>query len=714
MVATFYFDRQLASAFERIDNGRKLTLDALNEHAELAPWLRSLATSIDEVQYSVRLEQSLRSIANLKSIAESQELETAERVRDLSWLAQTVIDKDLLNLRVARRNWKHWEACDDALQSLKALNFSILRNLGVEGAQAKMQALTEDCSAHKEALKKSETKLLEGLFALAGMQATILRVAFVLLFISSTLALIRLTRLTVMVRKLTRITQFTSKTTNQAKPSKPPASKKTLERSQAPPSQPAPSGPTSQSSSHSDPNVITIDLMGEEITGVANEKLLSVILPAKVYRGRRLPDIIAEKVGADLANSTRQFIDYLRMRTHHQAVIDRSNPLKQFTVPVPRGGQNVNSTFQTRFRYIDPSKSRRHLQVLVRMLPPGGTPSPSSDPESRNNAAPGDQTQPINLQSKKVASGNTSAIDLGLLNDFLYDAQEELHEVVTQATRCENKADQLQPLIEESFRIVHKMKGDAGMLNLDKLVEKSHASEDSLNSMLRDTHRGTCDKNRFIKELTTLETLLSREMDATKRLPSDSRHTALTMSSITEHLLSRFQTYIDAVANKYNKSAKIINAGFNAQALPSDKAKDIISMMLQLIRNATFHGIEDHLERKKKGKKEQGSIQLSLTQTDREAIISVRDDGRGLDTNQIRSTARRLDMYTEDLDHFSASQLHQLIFSPGFSTSEKVDQNAGRGIGLDLVKSTISRWGGSIEILSEVDRFCEFRLKIPL
>ena len=137
-------------------------------------------------------------------------------------------------------------------------------------------------------------------------------------------------------------------------------------------------------------------------------------------------------------------------------------------------------------------------------------------------------------------------------------------------------------------------------------------------------------------------------------------------------------------------------------------------MVLQLLRNATYHGIENRQNRKQKGKPEIGSISIASTEAPGSLSISVKDDGRGIDLEQIRQTARKLEKYaTTNLDDLSNSGLQELLFSPGFSTSSQVDQNAGRGIGLDLVKSTLQKWGGKIEINTEKDRFCEFRLIIP-
>lgn len=718
---TFYLDYQIGTSFERLQKGRELTKNALSEHEELSNWLQMLASSVDEVQYSVRLEQSLRLVSSLKRVSESQELEAAERTHSIFWLGRWVVAEDLLSLRVARNNWRRWEACEDALGDLKELNFSILRNLGVEGAHAKIQELTEECLTYQKALENSDNLLLAGMFSLSQLQTLQLRIAFILLFISSSLALIRLTRLTRMVRKLTTLRQMQVRTTQSSAPNRQAVPQRTAPSQPPPPSQPRTSSPTSQPTpgAGTDANTALIDLMNDEIIQVKNEKMLSFVLPSKQYQGQRFSDLIAEQAGEEAANNTRQFIDYLRMRNHYQAVIDRSNPLKQLTVTVTKNGQKANVTLHCRFRYLEPGKNRRKLQVQIRLSSPsnpsGNAVNSRTDQATPDSSlsSPNNITQPLKPDIKKDEGGTTSTIELSLIHDFLIDAREELHALLFQVTSSDGSREALQPLLEESFRAAHKMKGDAGMLSLNEIVDKAHQFEDKINAQLRGAGSDQMDRKTFSNDIAELEAFLASQMETSAKPSGESNQTVLNMSSITEHLFRRFQAYVDVVAKKYDKSTVVKNAGFNANDLPSDKAKDMISMILQLIRNATFHGIETREDRKKKGKPEQGNIHLTLTHSGGKTAISVRDDGRGLDLNQIRQAAKRLDLHKSDLDNLSTTALQQLIFSPGFSTSEHVDQNAGRGIGLDLVKSTVSKWGGTIEIATEAEKFCEFRLIIP-
>ena len=131
-----------------------------------------------------------------------------------------------------------------------------------------------------------------------------------------------------------------------------------------------------------------------------------------------------------------------------------------------------------------------------------------------------------------------------------------------------------------------------------------------------------------------------------------------------------------------------------------------------MLRNAVAHGVESREERLAKGKPEVGDVQLVLRQEGNEIILSLSDDGSGLDFDRIRTRGVAAGLIGADED--DAERLANLIFTPGFSTAEAVSQVAGRGVGMDVVKSEVGSLGGRIETVSAPDKGTEFRLYIPL
>ncbi|MQY51512.1 Hpt domain-containing protein [Rhodocyclus gracilis] len=138
-----------------------------------------------------------------------------------------------------------------------------------------------------------------------------------------------------------------------------------------------------------------------------------------------------------------------------------------------------------------------------------------------------------------------------------------------------------------------------------------------------------------------------------------------------------------------------------------------------LLRNAVVHGIEAREERRAKGKSEIGEIALTLQQTGNELILTLSDDGGGLDFARIRAHAREAGLLDDDASAATApdserkARLVELIFAPGFSTAE-LSQVAGRGVGLDVVKTEIAQLGGRIEVDPAPTQGTTFRLTVPL
>ena len=132
-----------------------------------------------------------------------------------------------------------------------------------------------------------------------------------------------------------------------------------------------------------------------------------------------------------------------------------------------------------------------------------------------------------------------------------------------------------------------------------------------------------------------------------------------------------------------------------------------------LLRNALAHGIESAEVRKAAGKTEFGEITLTAQQSGNEMLLTVKDDGAGLNFARIREKALAKGMLTPGIEP-SEAQLAQLIFAAGFSTAEQVSEVSGRGVGMDVVKSEIAALGGRIDISSTTGGGTQFSIYLPL
>jgi two-component system chemotaxis sensor kinase CheA len=181
-----------------------------------------------------------------------------------------------------------------------------------------------------------------------------------------------------------------------------------------------------------------------------------------------------------------------------------------------------------------------------------------------------------------------------------------------------------------------------------------------------------------------------------------------------DQLFRRFPRVVRDVARSRNKDIVIEIAGQN-----TDLDKGILDALADpishLVRNAADHGIETAAERQAAGKSPQGVIRLDAYHDGDQVVIEISDDGRGLEREKILRRAIERSILTEEEAHrLNEAEVLQLIFAPGLSTAEEVTEISGRGVGMDVVKSTVEGLKGSIQIRTEPAHGTTFRLLVPL
>ncbi len=135
---------------------------------------------------------------------------------------------------------------------------------------------------------------------------------------------------------------------------------------------------------------------------------------------------------------------------------------------------------------------------------------------------------------------------------------------------------------------------------------------------------------------------------------------------------------------------------------------------MHMIRNAMDHAIEPPEERAAKGKPEQGAIMLGAQNIGGEIVITIADDGRGLDRDKLLAKAKKNGLLTKPEAEYTDKEAFHLIMAPGFSTNEVVTEFSGRGVGMDVVRQNLEKVNGSISVESQKGTGTTFTIKIPL
>jgi chemotaxis family two-component system sensor histidine kinase/response regulator PixL len=179
-------------------------------------------------------------------------------------------------------------------------------------------------------------------------------------------------------------------------------------------------------------------------------------------------------------------------------------------------------------------------------------------------------------------------------------------------------------------------------------------------------------------------------------------------------VLNRFPRMLRDLSKLYQKSVEL---KLNGTGVLVDKAalEKLSDPLVHLVRNAFDHGIEPPEVRRQNGKPEQGLIEIRAYHQGSQTMIEVRDDGRGINLERIRSKALQLGLLSpEQVATTDSSQLLELLFEPGFSTASQVSQLSGRGVGLDVVRAQVRSLKGTVTLISEPGHGTVFTLRIPL
>lgn len=178
-----------------------------------------------------------------------------------------------------------------------------------------------------------------------------------------------------------------------------------------------------------------------------------------------------------------------------------------------------------------------------------------------------------------------------------------------------------------------------------------------------------------------------------------------------------FNKFPRTVRDLSKETGKDIQLIINGEETELDKTliEEINDPLVHLIRNSADHGVEKPEDRIKKGKDPKGTIILSAEHEGNNIIITVQDDGKGIDPDVIKNKAVSKGLITkEKAAELSRQEIYNLIFLPGFSTAEVVTNVSGRGVGMDVVKTNVTKLRGLINVESEVNAGTKIIIKLPL
>lgn len=181
-----------------------------------------------------------------------------------------------------------------------------------------------------------------------------------------------------------------------------------------------------------------------------------------------------------------------------------------------------------------------------------------------------------------------------------------------------------------------------------------------------------------------------------------------------ETVFKRFPRLVRDLSHAQNKQIRLT---FSGEEVRIDKTmvEVLAEPLMHMLRNSVDHGIETAEERLAQRKPAEATISLRARQQGNRVIVQIVDDGRGINSSRVLAKAIERGLVKKEESHtLSVEQIEQLIFLPGFSTAEKITETSGRGVGMDVVRSSINRLGGAVYVQSEEGRGCTITIQLPL
>lgn len=404
--------------------------------------------------------------------------------------------------------------------------------------------------------------------------------------------------------------------------------------------------------------------------------------------------------------TAEEYIKLLLNGTVKENLVASLNPLSDIEVSLPdrSGGFHIK---HLSFRFNRAIENGEIRHILVTVL---------------------DITELVALRQELERANQSNGMQISALKELLHVDKEQLaaflRETESSLTaindilkeRSTGAHDYRDKLIS-SFRIMHRIKGDASALNLPHVAEAAHAFEEQLQGLEKmDTLRGSDflpltlslnDFFRLVKDMADIISVFSGQAPAPLREVGKAAAPALDIKML-DNLASR-------IAREQGKEVRLEASLAAFDKVPVGCRKLVQDCVVQLVRNAVVHGIEPCVERVLVGKPSGGVIQIRAEEEDNGQVrISVRDDGQGINLDKVRDRALARGMYeADDLDSMNPTRIMSLIFEPGFSTLSQADEHGGRGVGMDMVKASIQQLNGRIRVSNKPYKFCEISFVIP-
>lgn len=446
--------------------------------------------------------------------------------------------------------------------------------------------------------------------------------------------------------------------------------------------------------------------------GEACSASLSALFRRDDFSGMTLEELLRDTVTEKTLATAMKYVKLLWGERANENLIRSINPLAEVEVHFDRGdGSRDLRYLEFDFHRVKGDRGVRHVLVSV------------TDVTSRVMLARELKVSQANAQGQMDMLLGLLQVDPDHLVAFLDDTSAALAQINSVLKVPARGDGDFRAKIDQIFREMHRIKGDAATLGLASVESRTHAFEDLLQDL---RERSQLSGNDFLPLVVSLDEILGHLQSIRElalRTDALRANASLTTAAPARAATPPFDTGrhdmtlpLDALAQRVatdaGKKVRLVTTGLDD--VPGDIRKTVRDIAIQLVRNAVVHGIEDAGTRRGLDKDEIGLLQIQFRSGDQGFELVFQDDGCGIVPERLREAAvRRGDLSLSEAQQLDTRASLALIFKPGFSTHDGNGRDAGRGVGLDFVLRAIQSIGGRIGISTAPGKYTRFIISLP-
>jgi two-component system chemotaxis sensor kinase CheA len=428
-------------------------------------------------------------------------------------------------------------------------------------------------------------------------------------------------------------------------------------------------------------------------------RALETVLEESDLQGRNFIDILNASLTKKEQESLEKYFKIFQKKKFQQGMLDDLNPLVEFRYVHEQKGKEKN------LRCVFAPVERENEGVFIL----GSVEDVTAEAELRRQIAETKSQQ----QEEMRYLFEIIHVDPVVFNDFVEDMEYEFERI---NETMKNQKLSSHAALDIIFQSVHAIKSNAVIIGLEGFSAKVHEVESEIKQLKEQKDISTEELlhitvklGKIMKENDNFRSAVNKIRSFNARSPGTGTEESQERRILVETLSQASQR----VSMDLEKKVRFEVLNIDPQALEQGPRRIIKEVLLQLVRNSVYHGIEAPSERRSTGKNEEGLIGLSIIVRNGAIHIKLWDDGQGLDFDRIRQKAEKLQILRKS-EEWDKNTLSKVIFAPGFSTAESGEFHAGRGVGLNLVRDRIRDVGGNIRLQTTPGKGTAFHISIPL